>query len=391
MSGGLSGKVLSIVGTRPEVIKMAPVVAELRRHQGVIASVLCATGQHRELSDQALGLFGLVPDHHLGVMTPNQDLATLTARLFESIDRVLQIERPDWVLVQGDTTSALVGAMAAFYRRIRVGHVEAGLRTGDLGRPFPEELNRRVADVCADAWFAPTPAARDHLLREGHPADRVVVTGNTVVDAVVEMAERPYDVAAGPLGHVPVDRRWVLVTAHRRESFGAPLERICDATDRLARQFADDVQLIVPVHPNPQVSTRVRTRLTATNCSVVDALSYNDIVHVLKHASLVLTDSGGLQEEAPTFGVPVLVMRDTTERPEGVAAGVCTLVGTDADRIVDLASRLLAGDRSRPAPQNPFGDGRAAARIVARLRQWSGWSTGADPIPEIDEWRPRLP
>ena len=388
MTARTSCKVLSIVGTRPEAIKMAPVVAELRRHPSTIAAPLCATGQHRELLAQPLGLFGLSPDHDLGLMTPNQDLPALTGRLLEGIDRVVEVERPDWILVQGDTTTAMAGAMVGFYRRLRVGHVEAGLRTGDLSRPFPEELNRRIADACADAWFAPTAGARAHLLAEGCRAENVFVTGNTVVDAVLDMASRPYDAAAGPLAHVPPDARWVLVTAHRRESFGAPLERICSAVDRVARGHARDVHVIVPVHPNPNVAERVRARLTAPNCSVVDPLDYDDVVHVLKRAVLVLTDSGGLQEEAPTFGVPVLVLREKTERPEGVAAGVCTLVGTDPDVIVAQADELLAADRPARLPGNPYGDGRAARRIVGRIRALSGAVTETDPVGPIDEWRP---
>jgi UDP-N-acetylglucosamine 2-epimerase len=388
MSDRARCKVLSIVGTRPEAIKMAPVVAELRRHPTTVEAPLCATGQHRELLAQPLALFGLAPDHDLGLMTPNQDLAALTSRLFEALDRVVDAERPDWVLVQGDTTTAMVGAMVAFYRRLRVGHVEAGLRTGDLTRPFPEELNRRIADACASVWFAPTPGARNHLVAEGCRAEHVFVTGNTVVDAVLDMAARAYDPAASPLAAVPAAPRWVLVTAHRRENFGAPLGGICTAVDELARAFPRDVQFIVPVHPNPHVASCMRARLTAPNCSVVAPLDYDDVVHILKRAALVLTDSGGLQEEAPTFGVPVLVLREKTERPEGVAAGVCTLVGTDPEVIVAHAEAVLRAPRVATRPINPYGDGRAARRIVARLRAISGAVSDDDPAGSIDEWRP---
>jgi UDP-N-acetylglucosamine 2-epimerase (non-hydrolysing) len=355
---------LVVVGTRPEAIKIAPVVTELRRHAPSIATYLCSTGQHKELLDSALALFDLRPDCDLAVMTADQTLAGLTSRLFERLDRVVDEQRPDWLIVQGDTTTAMVGATVGFYRRVPVAHVEAGLRTGDVRQPFPEELNRRIADLCADVCFAPTTAARDNLLREGVAASRVHVTGNTIVDALLDIASRPYDERVGPLSSVSRDARWVLVTAHRRESFGAPLQGVCAAIDRLARAFGDAIRIIVPVHLNPHVKETIRRMLTAPNCVLVEPLDYPDLVHVLKRAALVLTDSGGIQEEAPTFGVPVLVLRDKTDRPEAIDRGVARLVGTDPDTIVGDATAVLNGAMRQSRIANPFGDGAAARRIV---------------------------
>jgi UDP-N-acetylglucosamine 2-epimerase len=262
----------------------------------------------------------------------------------------------------------MVGAMVGFYRGIRVAHVEAGLRTDDLRQPFPEEFNRRVADLCADLCFAATEGARANLLREGVPPWRIHVTGNTVVDAVVQMAARPYDEAVGPLAAIPRSAPWMLVTTHRRESFGPPLERICQAIRRLADLFGDRLHVIVPVHPNPHVAGLVSRQLALPNCSLVPPLDYQDLVHVLQRAALVLTDSGGIQEEAPTFGVPVLVLRDKTERPEGIEAGAARTVGTDPDAIVSEASRILNDKRVVTEPAaNPYGDGAAARRIVEIL------------------------
>jgi UDP-N-acetylglucosamine 2-epimerase (non-hydrolysing) len=388
MSSAVRVKIMVAIGTRPEAIKLAPVVHELARHEPDVSSFVCATGQHRELLGRTLEVLNLRTDLNLDVMEHDQQLATLTGRLLERLDRVICDHRPDWILVQGDTTTAMAGALAGFYRRVRVGHVEAGLRTADLHQPFPEELNRRIVDLCADACFAPTESARANLLGEGVPADRVYVTGNTIVDAVLAVAERPYDVRSGPLARVPRDRRWVLVTAHRRESFGAPLQRIAGAVARLALAFETSIHVIVPVHPNPNVRATMSALLALANCSVVPPLDYGDLVHVLSRASLVLTDSGGLQEEAPSFGVPVLVLRDKSERPEGLDAGVARLVGTDADVIVSEASKILEGDRV-PAPiENPYGDGAAARRVVAILRRCSG----LPPLPnchpiEAEEWR----
>lgn len=363
-------KVLSVFGTRPEAIKMAPVVAELRRRPGAVASRVCVTAQHREMLDDVLDLFGIRPDHDLEVMQEAQTPAYVAAAVLTGLEPVLEEEAPDWVLVQGDTTTTMAAAIAAFYRRIRVGHVEAGLRTGDRWLPFPEEVNRRVADLVTDLHFAPTGRARENLLREGIPGGDVLVTGNTVIDALLDVAARPFDPAGTPLEGLDLDgSRLVLVTAHRRESFGAPIREICRAVAEVAR--SRDVRVVYPVHPNPQVAGPVGEELAGLpNVTLLAPLDYLSMAQLMKRASLVLTDSGGIQEEAPSLGVPVLVLREVTERPEAVEAGTARVVGTAAAGIVAEALRLLddPGEYERMARAvNPFGDGRASVRIVDAL------------------------
>jgi UDP-N-acetylglucosamine 2-epimerase (non-hydrolysing) len=365
--------VLSVVGTRPEAIKMAPVVQELRRHPERARSVVCVTGQHRQMLDQALALFEIRPDHDLALMQPDQSLSGLTARLFSGLDPIVREVRPDWVLAQGDTTTVFVAAVVAFYNGVPFGHVEAGLRTGDKRRPFPEEINRRLADAVADLYFAPTNGARQALLREGIASDKILVTGNTVIDALLSVAERPFDWAsAGELAKVPRQRRLVLITAHRRESFGEPFRELCLAISELAKRFAPEgVHFVYPVHLNPNVRKPVLELLAGhDNVHLVEPVDYLTIVHLMKRASLVLTDSGGIQEEAPSLKVPVLVMREKTERPEGIDAGVVKLVGTARDAIVSESTRLLtdpAAHAAMASGANPYGDGHAAERIVAAL------------------------
>jgi UDP-N-acetylglucosamine 2-epimerase len=364
--------VLSVLGTRPEAIKMAPVIQELGRHPGRIRSVVCSTGQHRQMLDQVLRLFRIQPDYDLNLMQVNQSLAQLTARLFTGLDRVLAEVQPDWVLAQGDTTTVFAAAMVAFYHGVRFGHVEAGLRTGDRRRPFPEEINRRLADVVADAYFAPTRQAAQALRQEGYPAAAVHVTGNTVIDALLAVAARAYDWQAGPLAALPRDRRWVLVTAHRRESFGAPFRELCLALRDLALRHADrGIHFVYPVHLNPNVQQPVHDLLSGlANVSLLEPLDYLSLVQLMKRSCLILTDSGGIQEEAPALRVPVLVLRDTTERPEGVEAGVVKLVGTRRGRIVAAADRLLrdpAAHAAMATGASPYGDGHAAGRIVSLL------------------------
>ncbi len=350
---------------------MAPVLEALAARNGRVRPVLCSTGQHRELADQALQIFGLHPNVSLDVMRPDQSLSQLTSTLFQALDRVVQDVRPDWIVAQGDTTSVMVSAMTAFYHRVRFAHVEAGLRTGDLTSPFPEEMNRLVADKLSTLLFPPTERARQNLLAEGVDGRAIHVTGNTVVDALLTIARRPYDWAGGPLARVPRDKRLVLVTAHRRESFGDALRCQCDAIAEIATRFAQDTHVVWPLHPNPHVLEPVRARLArAPNVSLLAPLDYVSQVHLMKRAALILTDSGGIQEEAPTFGVPVLVLRDKTERPEGIDAGVARLIGSDPARIVREATALL-GDAAAHAAMsggvNPYGDGHAAGRIVDTL------------------------
>lgn len=365
--------VLVIFGTRPEAIKLAPVIAALSTSTS-LAPRVCVTGQHREMLDQMLALFDIVPDHDLAVMRPDQDLFDVTARALLGLRAVLDAEPPAAVLVQGDTTSAFAAALAGFYRQIPVGHVEAGLRTGEPYNPFPEEMNRRLTTDLTTWHFAPTARAEENLRREGVPAERIVVTGNTIVDAlqgiVARLARTPVAPAVSP--EWLAGRRLVLVTGHRRESFGAGMRSICQALRELAERHAD-VVIVYPVHLNPAVQQPVRELLGDHPRILLTApLEYLPFVDLMRRAYLILTDSGGLQEEAPSLGVPVLVMRETTERPEAVAAGTARLVGTDRATIVAVAGELLtdpAAHQRMRAVRNPFGDGHAAARIVAHLER----------------------
>ncbi|MEJ5376951.1 MAG: UDP-N-acetylglucosamine 2-epimerase (non-hydrolyzing) [bacterium] len=351
---------------------MAPVIRELAGHQDRVRSVVCVTGQHREMLDQVLGLFDIQPDYDLNIMRPDQALSQLTADIFTRLDPVVKEIRPDWILAQGDTTTVLVAALVAYYHRVPFGHVEAGLRTGDRFRPFPEEVNRRIADSLADLLFAPTERARQALLREGCPEDRILVTGNTVIDALLAVAAQPYDWSNGPLAGIPNDLRLILITAHRRESFGSPLREICLAIRELAMKFSSDgVHFVYPVHLNPNVRRPVLEILSGLpNVSLPEPLDYLSFVHLMKRSALILTDSGGIQEEAPSLGVPVLVMRETTERPEAITSGVARLVGTERRRIMEEATRLLTDADAYAAMtrgMNPYGDGKAAKRIVSAL------------------------
>jgi UDP-N-acetylglucosamine 2-epimerase (non-hydrolysing) len=369
-------RVLSVFGTRPEAVKMAPVVHTLARRSGIESGV-CVTAQHRQMLDQVLNLFEIRPDYDLDLMRENQSLADLSARIFRDLDPVLADFQPDWVLVQGDTTTVAITALMAYYRRIRVGHVEAGLRTHDKWQPFPEEINRRVAGVAADLHFAPTEWARRNLLAEGVPDAAIAVTGNPVIDALHVVAGQPAPREVidllDALKIEPGGRRLILVTAHRRENFGRPLEDICAALRQLAGR--GDVEIVYPVHLNPNVQEPARRILgDVPHVTLLPPLDYLPLVHLMKRSALVLTDSGGIQEEAPAFGVPALVLREVTERPEGVEAGVLKLVGTDSARIVGEANRLLddaSAYASMARAVNPFGDGRAALRIVEKLSSFS--------------------
>lgn len=360
--------VLCVVGTRPEAIKAAPVILELERR--IVRTVVCSTGQHRALLDQALAAFGIRPAHELGAMRPGQDLSALTARLIARLDPVVRQTAPDWVVAQGDTTSVLAAALVAHYRGARFAHIEAGLRTASTRSPFPEEANRRIADLLAERLYAPTDACARALRREGHAAAKIVVTGNTVVDAYRIIAARRYEWASGPLRRIPFDRRIVLVTAHRREERGR-LGGVCAAVRSLAARFLGDVHFVWPVHPNPEVREPVHRLLRSlTNVSLLPPIDYPSLVHLLGRSTLLLTDSGGLQEEAPSAGVPALVMRTATERAEGVAAGVARVVGTAPEAIKAEVARLLTHEPERRAMVrhvNPYGDGGAAPRIVDDL------------------------
>ncbi len=368
--------IATIFGTRPEAVKMAPVIARLR-DSADFAPVVVVTAQHREMLDQVLRLFAITPDRDLDVMLPEQSLFDITSRTLVRLDPVLTDLRPAMVLVQGDAASTMLGALAAFYHRIPIGHVEAGLRTQDRYQPFPEEINRRLTTVLADLHFAPTAQAKANLLREGIAADRILVTGNTVIDALLDVAGRP-DVVL-PAGLPSLDgRRMLLVTTHRRENWGEPLRQIYLALLDLLERFPDLV-VVFSVHRNPAVR-RIAEEILAGHprAHLIEPPDYGPFVRLQSRAYLILTDSGGVQEEAPALGTPVLVLREVTERPEGVAAGTVELVGTARERIAERAGRLLT-DRAAHAAmaqaRNPYGDGHAAERIVGALRHWFGRAT----------------
>lgn len=365
-------KVLTVFGTRPEAIKMAPLIAELERHPGRIDNRNCLTGQHRDMVAPLVELFGIRVDHDLKLMRPNQTLEHITVTVLQEVGRILRDDKFDLLLVQGDTTTSMAAALAAFYAGVKVGHVEAGLRTFDKHNPYPEESNRRIIDAVADIYFAHTELAKRHLLNEGVAEAAVEVTGNTVIDALLDVAARPYSFDGTPLAALPFDtRKIVLVTAHRRESFGGPFESLCQGLRELALKYRDEIVLVYPVHRNPNVREVVdRVLAGIDNVMLIDPLDYMPLVHLMQRCHLVLTDSGGLQEEAPSLGKPVLVMRKTTERQEGVEAGTVKLVGTEAADIVREASRLLDDPAAYAAMANcinPYGDGTAARRTVQRI------------------------
>ncbi len=363
-------RVLFIFGTRPEAIKLCPVIREMRKAPGIEVCV-CVTAQHRTMLDQVLECFGVVPDYDLDLMTPNQTLAQITARVLGALDPIFAGKHFDMAVVQGDTTTTMAGALAAFYRRVPVAHVEAGLRTGDLARPFPEELNRLVTGRLAALHFAPTEWARANLLAEGVAPERIIVTGNSGIDAVLFVAcALGQGRLRGPeWPWLDDSKKLIAVTAHRRESFGEGIERICDALAALAQR--PDVQVVYPVHRNPNVLDPVTKRLDGRpNIVLIEPLEYVSFVGLMRRAHLLITDSGGIQEEGPSLGKPVLVMRETTERPEAVEAGTVKLVGTDPRRIVAEAARLLedeAAYRRMARVHNPYGDGHASERIVEAI------------------------
>jgi UDP-N-acetylglucosamine 2-epimerase (non-hydrolysing) len=371
-------KILSVFGTRPEAVKMAPIVRLLKETPG-IESCVCVTAQHRQMLDQVLELFEIKPDHDLDLMRENQSMAQVSAGIFTHLDPILEKIKPDWILAVGDTTTVVTTSLLAFYRRIKFGHVEAGLRTHNKWHPFPEEINRRLATTTADLHFAPTEWSRNNLLHENIPAETIFVTGNPVIDAlnyVANLAE-PREIQKlvtrlailRPGRRGLETRRLILVTAHRRENFGEPFENICRAIRELAAR--GDVEIVYPVHLNPNVQQPVNSILkNVPHVTLLPPLDYLPMVHLMKQATIILTDSGGIQEEAPAFGIPVLVLRETTERPEGIDAGVLKLVGTDQSTIVREATQLLDDETAyakMAKAANPYGDGHAAERIIEAL------------------------
>lgn len=368
-----------VVGTRPEAIKMAPVIRQLREYPEIVTEI-CATGQHRELLDQALAHFDLAPEHDLAVMTEDQSLASLTSRTMDGMSKLLRSAKPQMVLVQGDTTSAMTAALAAFYERVAVAHVEAGLRTQNKYSPFPEEINRRIVGTIADLHFSPTDGALANLLREGIAENTVYVTGNTAIDALLWTVARLDGgnrclpaIVGSPFDTSELDgKRLVLVTAHRRENYDAGIQEICRALLTVAT--LPQAEIVLPVHYNPNIRRTVLSLLAGKkNIHLVEPLDYLSFAGLLSQAFLVMTDSGGVQEEAPSLGKPVLVMRDTTERPEGIAAGNAVLVGTAASEIERVVSDLWTDDARRArmaAVANPYGDGKSAARIASTVAQY---------------------
>lgn len=362
-------KILSVFGTRPEAVKMAPIVRLLAQTIGVESRV-CVTAQHRQMLDQVLNLFDIKPEYDLNLMRDNQSLAQLSAAIFTHLDPVLSDFKPDWVLAQGDTTTVAITSLLSYFNRIKFGHVEAGLRTHDKWQPFPEEINRRVAGVTADLHFAPTEWSKQNLLREGVDESIIKVTGNTVIDALQFVSKQPEPKEISELVSSTLKtNKLILVTAHRRENFGKPIEDICYALAELAKH--EDVEIVYPVHLNPNVQEPVNRLLKGVDhITLLPPLDYLPLVHLMKHATLILTDSGGIQEEAPAFGIPTLVLRDVTERPEGVEAGTLKLVGTETSHIVKEAKRLL-DDKSAYTQMakagNPYGDGHAAEKIIQAL------------------------
>ena len=362
-------KILSVFGTRPEAVKMAPSVKQLA-HTAGIESRVCVTAQHRQMLDQVLNLFEIKPDYDLDLMRADQSLAQLSAAIFTNLDPVFKDFKPDWVLAQGDTTTVAITSLLAYYHGIKFGHVEAGLRTHDKWQPFPEEINRRIAGVTADLHFAPTEWSRQNLLHEGIADEIIKVTGNTVIDALQFVSTQPEPQEVTQLVADKLkNAKLILVTAHRRENFGQAMEDICRALLELAKH--GDVEIVYPVHLNPNVQEPVNRLLRGVeHITLLPPLDYLPLVHLMKHATLILTDSGGIQEEAPAFGIPTLVLRDVTERPEGVQAGTLKLVGTETNFVVQEAKRLL-DDESAYAEMakaaNPYGDGHAAEKIAQSL------------------------
>jgi UDP-N-acetylglucosamine 2-epimerase (non-hydrolysing) len=369
-------KIAVVFGTRPEAIKLAPVIRRMSEQPGRFRTVTIVTAQHREMLDQVLGLFSIRPDHDLHIIRPRQSLSEITARAATGLDQVFSAEKPDFVVVQGDTSTTFVGALTAFYHKIPVAHVEAGLRTRQKFHPFPEEINRHLTTVLADLHFAPTDQSRDNLLAEHIDPSRIWVTGNTVIDALQDVLRWGRSCDHPVLKRVSDERRrMILVTSHRRENQGEPQQQICSALLEIVERFPDTL-IVFPVHLSPAVRDTVMPRLNSQkNIVLLDPTDYLETVHFMKNSYLILTDSGGIQEEAPALGKPVLVLRNTTERPEGVAAGTVRLVGTETRVIVDAASELLADPaayRRMSESVNPYGDGKASDRILQALEHAAG-------------------
>lgn len=372
-------KVMTVFGTRPEAIKMAPVVLELKKHPDQIQTVVAVTAQHRQMLDQVLDLFQIRPDYDLDIMSQGQTLYDITTRSLQGLKSVMEVEKPDLVLVHGDTTTTFAGALAAYYQQIPVGHVEAGLRTGNIYSPFPEEMNRKLTGAIAAIHFSPTMTARGNLLREGIDKDAIFITGNTVIDALMTTVDEGYDFEDEELQSVDFqNHRIILLTTHRRENLGEPMRHIYKALRQIIEEIPD-TEIVFPVHRNPLVRKVVEEELSGVDrIHLIEPMEYEPFANLMHHSCLVLTDSGGIQEEAPSLGKPVLVLRNTTERPEAVEAGTVRLIGTDRDRVYEETKRLLTDKSAYDAMSNavnPYGDGQASRRIVQAILYTFGNST----------------
>jgi len=365
-------KILSVFGTRPEVIKIAPAIKELCKYPDKFICCTCITAQHRQMVDQLLELFEIKPNYDLNIMKENQSLEYVTVTVLTQIGEIVRKERPDYLLVQGDTTTSMAASLAAFYQKVKIIHLEAGLRTRNKLHPYPEEINRIIVDSMSDLCFVHTEQAKQNLLREGIVPDKIEVTGNTVIDSLLGIAATDINVRNSPLENIPFSKKKViLVTAHRRENFGQLLINICNAIKEIALRYSSSVHIVYPVHPNPNVQKAVYSILKGIiNVSLIEPLDYKYFVHLMRHSYLILTDSGGLQEEAPSLGKPVLVLRQVTERLEAVETGTAEVVGTQSKAIVEATVELLENKRKYERMVqaiNPYGDGKASKRIVERL------------------------
>ncbi len=375
-------RLMFIFGTRPETIKMAPVIAKVKEHPDMFEPIVVVTAQHRQMLDQALKPFEIRPDYDLSIMEENQTLGDIITRSIQGFEGIIRSERPDMILVQGDTTTTFTGALAAFNHRVPVGHLEAGLRTFNKFNPYPEEMNRRLTTALSDLHFAPTKKALDCLLKEGVPRHNVFLTGNTVVDSLLFAVKKPFDLKKAGVD-LPRNKKVILVTTHRRESFGEPMRSVCQALALIAEKHADTAAVVLPVHRNPRVREVVSETLSKTpGVILIEPMDYIPFVHLMKASYIILSDSGGVQEEAPSLGKPVLVLRDTTERPEAVEAGTVRMVGTDTDTIIRETEKLLTDEneyQKMARAVNPYGDGLAADRIVFSIMRRFGYT---DRMPE---------
>jgi len=370
-------RVMFVFGTRPEAIKLAPVILEIEKHPDVLQGVIVSTGQHYEMLRSVMHIFDIRPDYDLSIMEESQTLSGIIIKTLQGLETIILRERPDLLLVQGDTSSAFAAALCAFYHKVPLGHVEAGLRTGDKWRPYPEEVNRRLISVVSDLNFSPTSTATRHLKDEGIRSNTIYLTGNSVIDALLMVSSRNFDLKKAGLNIDP-SRKIVLVTAHRRESFGPPLMEICQAISRIAKKYEKEVQVIFPAHKNPMVQVTVKEILgEIDNVSIIEPLDYEPFVHLMKASYIILTDSGGIQEEAPSLGKPVLVLREKTERPEAIEAGTVKLIGVREEDIFNETEKLLTDPavyRSMTRTVNPYGDGHAAERTVNALLHYFGYT-----------------